>query len=276
MEQKRKRLSYACNYCCQRKTRCDDGQPSCRNCRVAGVQCITTNKRRAGAVVTSRRRASTSTSAGATPAENPAMRTPGSLPQTSPLPAASPGFRPPTQCWDRSGWRSGRLPMMPRFTGECMFEIMAEWLDLAFYRLQIPAPYSASTQPGPSVSVPVSVAQCPPALPSGPEMWVLGQRFLQTVCCIFPSMSEDEVYGLCESGSYEVVTTSPAHGTFFASDRAAAAWRREEWLPQTVDEAIEEKIHTGGELAALLEECWGCLPAEYRAGPFSQKSAFLS
>ncbi|KAL4981229.1 hypothetical protein BDW66DRAFT_164117 [Aspergillus desertorum] len=279
---------------------------------------------------------------------------------------------------------------------------MTEWLDLAFYRLRIPAPYSGSTQPGPSVSVPVSSGpHSPPALPSGPEMRVLGQRFLQTVCCVFPFMSEDEVYSLCDSDSarsfseqalaYLIATTAlmagdsqPAPAVYISycntplghmvaerslqsvqaillfaivlrscdhiawawdilclgvsvaqsaginesqsseancptwwcfgrasiwarersrpvqvndgnpgkryksacislanmlhemQDRAAGAWRREEWLPRTVDEAIEEKIHTGGELATPLEDWWGCLPAEYRTESFSQQSAFLS
>ncbi|KAL5047524.1 hypothetical protein BDW71DRAFT_196655 [Aspergillus fruticulosus] len=288
---------------------------------------------------------------------------------------------------------------------------MTEWLDLAFYRLRIPAPYPASTQPSPSVSV--SVAHSPPALPSVSEMRALGQTFLQTVCCIFPLMGEDEVYSLCDSDparpfseqalAYLIATTAlmagdtrPAPAAYISycntllghmvaerslqsvqailllaivlrscdhiawawdvlclsvsiaqsiginqsqsseahrstwgclyvfekilafesgrasmiwdrelsrpvqvndedpgkryrhacislanmlhelQDRAAGAWRREEWLPQTVDEAIEEKIHTGGELATLLEDWWGCLPAEYRTGSFSQQSAFLS
>ncbi|KAL4737838.1 hypothetical protein BDV11DRAFT_171532 [Aspergillus similis] len=426
MENKRKRLSYACNFCRQRKTRCDEGQPSCRNCQVAGVQCITTDKRRAGVIVTSRRRTSsrpstsmsTATGAAVTPVEDTALRTPVSLSQASPLPAASPGLRLPTQCWDRSGWRSGRLPMMPRFLGGCMFEIMTEWLDLAFYRLRIPAPYPAPTQPAASEFVPMSVLQSAPDLPSRPERRILGERFMQTVCAVFPFLGADEVYSLCDpdpdparpvSGqalAYLIVATAlmaggaqpqPAPAVYLSychsllghmvaersrqavqailllaialrscdhvawawdilslgvsmaqsiginqtqsseldcstwwclyvfekilafesgrasiiwdrelsrlvqvaeeeepskryklacislanmlhelQDRAAGAWRREEWLPQTVDEAIEEKIHTGGELATLLEEWWGRLPAEYRIGSFSQESAFLS
>ncbi|KAL4923718.1 fungal specific transcription factor domain-containing protein [Aspergillus undulatus] len=292
---------------------------------------------------------------------------------------------------------------------------MTEWLDLAFYRLRIPAPYppDASAQPGPSVSVSVSVPHSPPALPSGHEMRELGRTFLQTVCCIFPFLSDDEVYDLCGSDAartfseqalaYLIATTAFMEGdtqpapaayvsycnTLFGhmvaerslqsvqailllaivlrscdniawawdvlclgvsiaqsiginqnqlseshrstwwclyifekilafesgrasmiwdrelsclvpvndedprkrykhacislanmvhelQDRAAGAWRREEWLPQTVDEAIEEKIRTGGELAILLEDWWESLPAEYRTGSFSQQSAFLS
>ncbi|KAL4900242.1 hypothetical protein BDW74DRAFT_182996 [Aspergillus multicolor] len=413
---KRKRLSYACNYCREKKTRCDEGQPSCRNCQAAGVQCITTDKRRAGAVVTSRRRPSPNAapSTVVTPSES-AVKTPVSLPQASPLPAiTSQGLRPPAQCWERSGWRSGRLPMMPRFVGGCMFEIMTEWLDLAFYRLRIPVPYPAPLQPGSASSGSVLVPVSPPTLPSSPEMRLLGQRFLETVCCIFPFVSEDEVHPICDMnlagspsrqalayliaaaasmtdrhsqsegyiaycnsllghmvaertsqsvqaillfaillrscdhiawawdvlclgvsiaqsiGINQATTVGPQSSTWWCiyvfekilafesgrasmiwdrelsqpaqmdddddptenykwacislantlhemQDRAAGAWRREEWLPQSVDEAIEEKIHTGGELATLLDRWWGGLSPEYRtASAFSQQSAFLS
>lgn len=47
-------------------------------------------------------------------------------------------------------------------------------------------------------------------------------------------------------------------------DRAAGAWRREEWLPQSVDEAVEEKVRTGGELAMLLDGWWMNIPAEFQ------------
>jgi hypothetical protein len=46
-------------------------------------------------------------------------------------------------------------------------------------------------------------------------------------------------------------------------DRAAGTWRREEWLPQTVEEAVEEKIRVGGELATILNGWWKEVPSEY-------------
>ena len=395
---KRKRLSYACNHCRLKKTRCDEQQPSCRNCRIAGVQCITTDKRRAGAVVTHRRR-----SAADTPESQ--LNTPVSV-AASPLPSNH-SHRQSAQCWDRSGWRSGRLPMMPRFVGGCMFEIMTEWLDLAFYRLRIPAPYSAL--PGVSLasqSAPVS----PPALPESPVMQSLAQNFRQTVCCIFPFLSDAHISQICDSatqetlsdqvlayliasvglmtdqshqptitvssyinhcntllghivaertvrsvqtillfsvvlrsrdqiawawdilalgismaqsiglnqvgnsgpdtercntwwciyvfekilafesgrastvwdrgllqshiraseededekGGYKQACTSLANTLHEMQDRAAGTWRREEWLPQSVDEAIEEKVRTGGELAMLLDGWWRKLPSEFQ------------
>ncbi|KAL4806054.1 hypothetical protein BDV18DRAFT_160124 [Aspergillus unguis] len=374
---KRKRLSYACNYCREKKKRCDEQQPSCRNCQLAGVECITTDKRRGGVV--SYRRRSTAPS-------EVQIQTPLSQSQPSPIPPAS-----VAQCWDRAGWRSGRLPMMPRLTGGRMFDIMTEWLDLAFYRLRIPAPYSGHTVHSSS-----SVPQGPPVLPS--DMRRCGQQFLDSVCRIFPFMDESDVYRICdlddrkpseqalacliasattkegipsyinhcstllghiiaertlqsvqaiflfsivlrsrdemawawdilslgvsmaqsigihqhrqsatwwcmyvfekilafESGRTSVVydralssqqldsppewktaCLSMANMLHELQDRAAGTWRREEWLPQTVEEAIEEKITTGGELATRLDEWWKGLPDEYKAG-MSPQAAFLS
>ncbi|CCF38462.1 hypothetical protein CH063_09547, partial [Colletotrichum higginsianum] len=36
---KRRRINYACNYCRNRKTRCDEQKPSCRACIAAGIEC---------------------------------------------------------------------------------------------------------------------------------------------------------------------------------------------------------------------------------------------
>ncbi|KAJ6281447.1 hypothetical protein J3E71DRAFT_391656 [Bipolaris maydis] len=42
---KRRRINFACDYCRSRKTRCDEGQPSCHACSAAGIQCVTRNRR---------------------------------------------------------------------------------------------------------------------------------------------------------------------------------------------------------------------------------------
>ncbi|KAL5333701.1 hypothetical protein BJX70DRAFT_403319 [Aspergillus crustosus] len=424
---KRKRLSYACNYCRQKKTRCDEQQPSCRTCRIAGVQCITTDKRRAGVVVSHRRRSQATTTV-----EPQTLNTPDSHTEPSPVPSSRSRPGVPTQCWDRAGWQSGRLPMMPRFVGGSMFEIMTEWLDLAFFRLRIPAPYaslpSAGVAPSPGI-----VLQAAPALPSADEMRLFGDRFLDTIQHIYPFIAEDQLRHICSlkysvSASdqaliYLVATfglmTGPvshqskptisyylihinsllghlvaerslasvqatllmaivfrccdhvaqawdvlslgvsmaqsiginqshfghsdqshtqAYNTWWCmyvfekilafesgrasmiwdrdlssfrplhdlerlpmsndqrwtlacvslantlhemQDRASGAWRREEWIPQTVDEAVEEKILTGGELVTLLEDWWKSLPGEFPSvsaldSGIRQQSAFLS
>lgn len=68
---KRRRINFACNYCRNRKTRCDEQKPSCMACITAGVECITTDRRRPGVEVlrreTRRRPSRTSTSSLPTP-----------------------------------------------------------------------------------------------------------------------------------------------------------------------------------------------------------------
>lgn len=51
LSRKRKRLTYACNRCRGKKVRCDDQQPSCKNCVAAGSQCITQDPRQPEASV---------------------------------------------------------------------------------------------------------------------------------------------------------------------------------------------------------------------------------
>lgn len=51
---KRRRINFACNYCRNRKTRCDEQKPSCTACTTAGVECITTDRRRPGVEVSRR------------------------------------------------------------------------------------------------------------------------------------------------------------------------------------------------------------------------------
>ncbi|KAL2831609.1 hypothetical protein BJY01DRAFT_254230 [Aspergillus pseudoustus] len=427
---KRKRLSYACNHCRQKKTRCDEQQPSCRNCRIAGVECITTDKRRSGIVVSHRRRARTGTSPSASPA---VVATPESRP--SPLPPTSQYHPPlPAQSWDRSGWGSGRLPMMPQLVGGSMFAIMTEWLDLAFFRLRIPAPYAPASPPIPNVVVPNEPARLPtpeamrryqqlyfdtlhylfPFLsvadlegaedfdvvkpPSGQALayliatigcmadpqshlsgptissyisqcngllghmvaerslhsvqailllaialrscdeisWAwdvlslgvsiaqsirinqpgkapftnLGASSYSTWWCMYvfekvlafecgrasniwdrdlsqpARMDEDDMLNGGDL-SYQRICIGLANTLHEMQDRAAGTWRREEWLPQTVEEAIEEKIRVGGELAMLLNSWWKDVPSEYRLAPRlgsaspsdrprAQRSAFLS
>lgn len=68
---KRRRINFACNYCRNRKTRCDEQKPSCMACITAGVECITTDRRRPGVEVlrreTRRRPSRASTSSLPTP-----------------------------------------------------------------------------------------------------------------------------------------------------------------------------------------------------------------
>ncbi|WQF83650.1 hypothetical protein CDEST_08664 [Colletotrichum destructivum] len=96
---KRRRINYACNYCRNRKTRCDEQKPSCRACIAAGIECVTTDRRRPGVEVqrheTKRRASRTSTSslAGSLPAAKTSSSSPHSPPReggVEPAPAEVP------------------------------------------------------------------------------------------------------------------------------------------------------------------------------------------
>ncbi|OOQ87647.1 hypothetical protein PEBR_15956 [Penicillium brasilianum] len=176
---KRIRLSFACNYCRSKKTRCDEEQP-CRNCRQAGVECITTDKRRAGALVSSRRRTVTAES----PSQQTIPRTPDSHRSTATPSTSQDRPRLWSQCWSREGWKTGRLPMMPRFVGASTVELMTEWLDMAFYRLQ-----GSKTHALPPLVNQDFAAEIPdkaPALPSLEEVQACMNNVSDTLGQLFP------------------------------------------------------------------------------------------
>jgi hypothetical protein len=180
---RRKRLTFACSYCRSRKTRCDEQYPSCQACIVAGVPCITTDKRRPGAAVerveAGRRNSLT----------RGRRRSPSTLARSSrdfPVSAAEiAGERRSSVAISECGVNSvssvaqarqnmhraddvlesnpetvgteieehssqstpaftGKLPMVPRIRGQNTLEVLTGWLDLAFYRLGIPKNFRAS------------------------------------------------------------------------------------------------------------------------------------
>ncbi|KAF7716332.1 Fungal Zn(2)-Cys(6) binuclear cluster domain-containing protein [Penicillium ucsense] len=208
---KRIRLSFACNYCRSKKTRCDEEQP-CRNCRQAGVDCITTDKRRAGAVVSSRRRtivAATPASADSPSQQNSPPTSEShfstSLPASSsaavaaarsagPVPGPSQSNDRPrlwSQCWGREGWQTGRLPLMPRFVGASTVEIMTEWLDMALYRLNGPKIHALS--PVINDRFAAVIPDKRPLLPSPEEIQRCFQAYSNTVGQMFPFLDPDAI-----------------------------------------------------------------------------------
>ncbi|KAF6812648.1 fungal specific transcription factor domain-containing protein [Colletotrichum musicola] len=174
---KRRRINFACNYCRNRKTRCDEQKPSCRACIAAGIECVTTDRRRPGVEVqrreTKRRasRASTATAAsGAYASPQSSSREvggdtadmPGQARVSSPsvsrdrssssgmkvfadsardsVPAAS---APQNDDEDQhpngqsSAKFQGKLPVVRASRGSTSVEILADWLDLSSRRLGI-------------------------------------------------------------------------------------------------------------------------------------------
>ncbi|KAJ5637877.1 hypothetical protein N7490_007756 [Penicillium lividum] len=184
---KRKRLSYACNYCRSKKTRCDEKQP-CHACELAGVECITTDKRRDGAPVAQRRRIGA-------PLSTTTQITPKS-PDCHSLSVPSAEDRPRlwSQCWSRERWRTGRLPMIPHLSGGSMLELSTEWLDLAFYRLG--ATKITSVSPIINNQFTTLLPRCAPDLPSPEKMLNLIHSYFETLHRLFPFLNRATVEGI--------------------------------------------------------------------------------
>ncbi|KAJ5645616.1 hypothetical protein N7507_011627 [Penicillium longicatenatum] len=217
---KRKRLSYACNYCREKKTRCDEEYP-CRNCRIAEVECITTDKRRHGAIVRHRRRedhdnmASHNATNTYTQCQRRTMMSPQEVctPESpsSAVVRTSAEQRPRfwSQCWGPEGWKTGRLPMMPRFVGSSMLELMTEWLDMAFYRLKGPKTHAISPVIGQEFASAICVQ--PPNLPPRELLQLCIESYWNTLHGIFPFLNRSIVDSLIDADTYNTQTPNPCH-----------------------------------------------------------------
>ncbi|KAH7176916.1 hypothetical protein EDB81DRAFT_773766 [Dactylonectria macrodidyma] len=176
--QKRRRLNFACNYCRNRKTRCDEQRPSCGPCIAAGVVCTTEDRRQPGRMIERREAGVVSTvSSGmsiasqASAPETTAMnsehqsilrrassigdsmvrgaegtRHPDAFSQTASLSPPPSLYQAPSisesQAYPSNPVKprkyTGSLPMWRQTSGATHLEILTEWLDLAFHRLTIP------------------------------------------------------------------------------------------------------------------------------------------
>ncbi|KAK7974365.1 hypothetical protein PG989_016213 [Apiospora arundinis] len=244
---KRKRLNFACNYCRERKTRCDERIPSCHSCLVAGVKCITTDKRRPGADVERRTAGS--------PRQDPVVFDEGSTDLDEPLgggylPHSRPGqsksrrlssalskystdtatdhltpvsatgaggdtssigpdsIDPPAE--DASGRYGGLLPLVPRLRGSNTLDMFTGWLDLAFYRLGIPRQLGANNsdaESGKEKAPPIALSLVPPSLPRPDVCHAALQSYFHTINQIFPVSEASRVQGLTESALKSEPTT---------------------------------------------------------------------
>ncbi|KAK6216366.1 40S ribosomal protein S27 [Pestalotiopsis sp. IQ-011] len=174
---KRRRLNFACNYCRNRKSRCDEQKPSCRACLTAGIPCVTVDKRRPGVSITRHEAGATPSGNNSSQGTTASCRTnraiPGSYTGTTaqkthsvvPLTSRSANeqqedgnvgrpWKPPrrvpnggtdfvadmdaeTDHVTQAPKFSGPLPMMRPSSGNCTSELLTDWLDLAFHRLGI-------------------------------------------------------------------------------------------------------------------------------------------
>jgi len=211
---KRRRINFACNYCRNRKTRCDEQKPSCMACINAGVECVTTDRRRPGVEVSRReaRRRPASTSSLATPTP------PGRL-HSSPISreiivvgeahdndnvgaeiVSTPGEgfshgdgdleNPPGHTKFQ-----GRLPVFTPCRGSNSVEIIADWLDLASRRLGLQhrsgLPQSSRKQP-PLLRNALILSSEPCRFPPADIGRILAARFFDGINVLFPLLSRDQ------------------------------------------------------------------------------------
>ncbi|RYC96270.1 hypothetical protein BFJ63_vAg1139 [Fusarium oxysporum f. sp. narcissi] len=219
---KRRRLNFACNYCRSRKTRCDEQQPSCQACILAGIACVTEDRRRPGKLI-KRREAGKSTDGGSVTSASPseyglqagadgAVERRHSIAEprtiavvTGPIRARSQSPRP-SQSRDSSHTDtiSNPLPIWRQSAGTTSFQILTEWLDLACSRLSIP--YHFGSYP-PSTLNPQSASQPQHGIPITPETWVpqtLFDAYAREIHTFYPVVRLDQARA-------DVVQSHPPH-----------------------------------------------------------------
>ncbi|RKL14247.1 hypothetical protein BFJ68_g6640 [Fusarium oxysporum] len=219
---KRRRLNFACNYCRSRKTRCDEQQPSCQACILAGIACVTEDRRRPGKLI-KRREAGKSTDGGSATSASPseyglqagadgAVERRHSIAEprtiavvTGPIRARSQSPRP-SQSRDSSHTDtiSNPLPIWRQSAGTTSFQILTEWLDLACSRLSIP--YHFGSYP-PSTPNPQSASQPQHGIPITPETWVpqtLFDAYAREIHTFYPVVRLDQARA-------DVVQSHPPH-----------------------------------------------------------------
>ncbi|KAK6831823.1 hypothetical protein RU639_002806 [Aspergillus parasiticus] len=205
---KRKRLSYACNYCRAKKTRCDEQFPSCRNCQLAGVQCITVDKRRPNAPVQHRRKDLPVTERTLEP-EAPTLVSPETshAPEftipSAPSRSPSPGPRDSNE-W--RNWDTRHLPVLPTRAGSSIVQISTQWLDLALSRLRIPRSNYVRINLEPCLSSPemsyeYTVASMEPGLPPVDELHRLTELFFKVYHPIYPFLDRGMIRLLVSESS---------------------------------------------------------------------------
>lgn len=222
---KRKRLSYACNYCRAKKTRCDEQFPSCQNCQLAGVSCITVNKKRPYAPVQNRRKDRTSmerpldaeaprVTALASPETGGVSPSSLSGPELSIAPARSRSRSSGLGSidghqWSTPSWDTRHLPVMPTRAGSSMIHNSTQWLDLALSRLGIPLSSSIRVDLRPCLSSPSTLAgysiPCvEPGLPPFEELRRLTELFFKFHHPVYPFLDHHYILALLDGASDKV------------------------------------------------------------------------
>ncbi|KAF5685647.1 hypothetical protein FDENT_6118 [Fusarium denticulatum] len=208
---KRRRLNFACNYCRSRKTRCDEQQPSCQACILAGVTCVTEDRRRPGKVI-KRREAGKSTDGGSVTSASPskyglqagAVERRHSVAEPRTIEVVTGPIHT----------ISNPLPIWRQSAGTTSFQVLTEWLDLACFRLSIPYHFGSYPQ---STLNPQSASQPQHGIPITPETWVpqtLFDAYAKEIHTFYPVVRLDQARA-------DVVQSHPGNLASHAVDIAA-------------------------------------------------------
>lgn len=216
---KRKRLSYACNNCRAKKTRCDEQFPSCRNCQLAGVPCITVDKRQPNAPVQQRRKDAPPPSTGTEAPRVTALTSPDLTGVSPSLSLDAPEFviepalsRTPSPVprgsheWSTTSWETRHLPVMPTRAGSSVVQLATRWLDLALSRLRIPRSYPVRLNLIPCLSststlLEYAVSSVEPGLPPPDELHRLTELFFKIYHPVYPFLDRQMILSLFSGGS---------------------------------------------------------------------------
>lgn len=190
---KRRRLNFACNYCRNRKTRCDEQQPSCQACISAGILCVTEDRRRPGKLI---KRREAGKSIDGLSADSPSPSEYGAVPVSEAILAATRsavhGPRPrtitvapgpirarsqsPRQSKSRDSSHTDTivnpLPVLKQSTRTTSFQVLTEWLDLSCFRLNVPYHFGVLPPPAPKPQSGLTGSRPQNAIPPTPENWI--------------------------------------------------------------------------------------------------------
>lgn len=212
---KRKRLSCACNYCRAKKTRCDEQRPRCTNCQLAGVPCITVDRRRTKATDQQRRRNETTKirhlKTGArtatallspeTTSVSPPLNPDGPAFPTSPFPVPRGSHDSSNASWDDTKDDTRYLPLVPFRAGASVVQMSTRWLDLALSRLHVSSSSAIrvnliACSLSPNTPYKYAVALTEPGLPPVDDIGKFVKLYLKIYDPIYPFLEYETLLNL--------------------------------------------------------------------------------
>ncbi|KAM0214024.1 hypothetical protein ACHAPA_005925 [Fusarium lateritium] len=233
---KRRRLNFACNYCRNRKTRCDEQQPSCQACISAGIPCVTEDRRRPGKLI-KRREAGKSIDGLSVDSASPSEYGTLSVPDEGPARRQSVVHEPqprtiavalgpirarsqsPRQSQSRDSSHtdtiSNPLPIWKQSTGTTSFQVLTEWLDLSCFRLNVPYHFGALPPPILRQQSGFTGSRPQNSIPITPEGWIpqaLFDAYEREVHTFYPVVRLDQARVETQQ-SQQAILSNPAFGS---------------------------------------------------------------